>query len=61
MKKVKIEIFKSSNGTSVFISNDNGDGEYVAGAAPGFVSELVDSWETNVEELMKAVYEMTYE
>lgn len=61
VKKVKLEIFKSNNGTSVFVSNDKGDGKFVAGIAPEFVSELVDSWETNVEELIKAIDEMTYE
>ena len=60
MKKVKIELFKAGNEISVFVSNNEGDGIFVAGSAPQISSELVDSWEADVEELIKVIDEMTY-
>lgn len=60
MKKVKIEIFKSSKGNSIFVSNDQENGEFVVGVAPEINSELVCSYETDVDELIKVINDMSY-
>lgn len=60
MKKTKIEIFKSDKGTSIFVSNNKDEGLFVAGAAPQINSELVNSYETDVNELIEAIKEMSY-
>lgn len=59
MKRVKIEIFKSKKSTAIYISNNEGDGILVAGSVE-ISSKLVDSFETDVEELNKAINEMNY-
>lgn len=60
MKKIKIEIFKSDKGTSIFVSNDRDEGVFVVGVAPQINSELVDSYETDVNELIEVINEMAY-
>lgn len=60
MKRVKIEMFESNNGTTIYISNNEDEGIHIGGSLPEITSRLIESCEVDVDELMQAVSDMAY-